>query len=47
MSAIIKLVGKAYWGPKGPNWGHFESPEPEDLIARIFTEFDDEKRLHY
>jgi peptide/nickel transport system substrate-binding protein len=45
VSAIIKLVGKAYWAPKGPNWGHFESPETEALIEQIFGTFDDEKRL--
>src|SRR6202007_622767 len=44
VSAIIKLVGKAYWAPKGPNWGHFESPETEALIEQIFSQFDDEKR---
>jgi len=45
VSAIIKLVGKTYWAPKGPNWGHFESPETEALISEIFSQFDDEKRL--
>ncbi len=45
VNAIIKLVGKAYWAPAGSNWGHFESPETEALIAQIFNEFDDEKRL--
>ena len=45
VSAIIKLVGKTYWAPKGPNWGHFESPESEALIGQIFSTFDDEKRL--
>ena len=45
VSAIIKLAGKTYWAPKGPNWGHFESPETEALIAQIFEQFDDEKRL--
>ena len=45
VNAIIKLVGKTYWAPKGPNWGHFESPETEALIEQIFNQFDDEKRL--
>jgi len=45
VNAIIKLVGRAYWAPAGSNWGHFESPESEDLISRIFNEFDGEKRL--
>src|SRR5439155_3202684 len=45
VSAIIKLVGKAYWAPKGSNWGHYESPESEALIEQIFNEFDEEKRL--
>jgi hypothetical protein len=31
--------------PRGPNWGHFESPETEALIEQIFTQFDEEKRL--
>ena len=44
-SAIVKLVSKTYWSPKGPNWGHFESPETEALIEQIFSQFDDEKRL--
>jgi ABC-type transport system substrate-binding protein len=45
VNAIIKLVGKAYWAPAGSNWGHYENPDAEALIARIFNEFDDEKRL--
>jgi peptide/nickel transport system substrate-binding protein len=45
VNAIIKLVGRAYWAPKGSNWGHFESPKTEDLIGQIFNEFDEEKRL--
>jgi peptide/nickel transport system substrate-binding protein len=45
VNAIIKLVGRAYWAPAGSNWGHFESPVIEALIAKIFNEFDDEKRL--
>jgi hypothetical protein len=32
-------------GTGRPNWGHFESPETEALIGRIFSEFDGEKRL--
>jgi ABC-type transport system substrate-binding protein len=45
VNAIIKLVGKAYWAPKGSNWGHFESLESEKLIEQIFAEFDGEKRM--
>jgi peptide/nickel transport system substrate-binding protein len=45
VNAIIKLVGKTYWSPRGPNWGHFESPETETLIEQIFNQFDEEKRL--
>jgi peptide/nickel transport system substrate-binding protein len=45
VNAIIKLVGKAYWAPAGSNWGHFENPETEELIGKIFNEFDGEKRL--
>jgi peptide/nickel transport system substrate-binding protein len=45
VNAIIKLVGKAYWAPAGSNWGHYESPATEALIAQIFDEFDEEKRL--
>jgi ABC-type transport system substrate-binding protein len=45
VSAIIKLVGKAYWAPAGSNWGHYENPESERLISEIFNEFDEEKRL--
>jgi peptide/nickel transport system substrate-binding protein len=45
VNAIIKLVGRFYWAPQGPNWGHFESPETEALIGQIFNEFDGEKRL--
>src|SRR5271155_562720 len=45
VSAIMKLVGRFYWAPQGPNWGHFESPETEALIDQIFNTFDDEKRL--
>jgi ABC-type transport system substrate-binding protein len=45
VSAIIKLVGRAYWAPAGSNWGHFASPESEALIDRIFNEFDGEKRI--
>jgi len=45
VNAIIKLVARAYWSPAGSNWGHFESPETEALVGRIFNEFDGEKRL--
>jgi peptide/nickel transport system substrate-binding protein len=45
VNAIIKLVGKAYWAPAGSNWGHYENPEAESLISRIFAEFDATKRL--
>ena len=39
------LPGETYWSPRGPNWGHFESPETEGLIEQIFNQFDEEKRL--
>lgn len=45
VNAIIKLVGKTCWSPRGLNWGHFESPETETLIEQIFNQFDEEKRL--
>jgi peptide/nickel transport system substrate-binding protein len=45
VNAIIKLVAKAYWAPAGSNWGHYENPESEALISKIFNEFDEEKRL--
>ncbi len=45
VNAIIKLVGKAYWAPAGSNWGHYENPQAEALIGRIFNEFDAAKRL--
>ena len=45
VNAIIKLVGKTYWSPRGPNWGNFESPETEGLIEQILNQFDEEKRL--
>jgi len=45
VNAIIKLAGKAYWAPAGSNWGHYESPEAEALIGKIFNEFVPEKRL--
>jgi ABC-type transport system substrate-binding protein len=45
VNAIIKLVGKTYWSPRGPNWGHFESAETEGLIEQILNQFDEEKRL--
>ncbi len=45
VNAIIKLVAKAYWAPAGSNWGHYENPEAEALISKIFNEFDEEKRL--
>jgi peptide/nickel transport system substrate-binding protein len=45
VSAIIKLAGKAYWAPAGSNWGHYQSPATEALIADIFNEFDEERRL--
>ena len=45
VNAIIKLVGRAYWAPAGSNWGHFQSPKTEELIGKIFNEFDEEKRL--
>jgi ABC-type transport system substrate-binding protein len=43
--ALIKPVGRAYWSPAGSNWGHFYSERTEKLVAEIFNEFDDTKRL--
>ncbi len=45
INAVIKLVGKAYWAPAGSNWGHYQNPEAESLVSRIFSEFDASKRL--
>jgi len=43
--AVIKPVAKAYWSPAGANWGHFYNADIEKLVADIFTEFDDAKRM--
>jgi ABC-type transport system substrate-binding protein len=45
VSAIIKPVGKAYWAPAGANWGHFYTPETEQLVHDIFNEFDPVKQV--
>jgi ABC-type transport system substrate-binding protein len=45
VTAIIKPVARAYWSPAGSNWGHFTSPEAEDLVGKIFNEFDPTKRM--
>ena len=45
VNAIVKLVGRSYWAPAGSNWGHYQNPEAEALISRIFNEFDTKKRL--
>jgi ABC-type transport system substrate-binding protein len=45
VTAIIKPVARAYWSPAGSNWGHFTSPEAEDLVGKIFNEFDPAKRM--
>ncbi len=45
VNAIIKPVYSAYWSPAGSNWGHFKDPVTEDLVGRIFNEFDAGKRL--
>jgi len=33
------------WSPKGANWGHYQNPEAEKLVAAILKEFDTAKRL--
>jgi peptide/nickel transport system substrate-binding protein len=45
VSAIIKPVATAYWSPAGSNWGHFSTPEADDLVKQIFEEFDPAKRM--
>src|SRR5690349_14992589 len=45
VKATISLVGKSDWSPRGTNWGHFETPEPETLIEQIFNQSDEEERL--
>ena len=45
VSAIIKPVASAYWSPAGSNWGHFKTPEADDLTKQIFEEFDPVKRM--
>jgi peptide/nickel transport system substrate-binding protein len=45
VNAIIKPAVKAYWAPAGSNWGHYSHPDAETLVSRIFTEFDQERRI--
>jgi peptide/nickel transport system substrate-binding protein len=45
VNAIIKPAVKAYWAPAGSNWGHYTNPDAETLVGRIFTEFDQERRI--
>ena len=35
---------KKQWAPAGGNWGHYDNPEIEALIAEIYSTFDQAKR---
>ena len=37
-------AGRSGRRPAGSNWGHYEDPVVEDLVAKISAEFDAEKR---
>src|SRR5262252_7940734 len=44
-NALIRHVWTGAWSPKGANWGHYQNPEAEKLVADILKEFDTAKRL--
>jgi peptide/nickel transport system substrate-binding protein len=44
-NALIRHVWTGSWSPKGANWGHYQNPEAESLVADILKEFDTAKRL--
>ena len=43
-AGLVRHIWSEQWAPKGGNWGHYKTPEMEDLINRMFNEFDDTKR---
>lgn len=43
-SALIRHVYTEQQAPKGSNWGHYSNPEMDDLIDKIYSEFDPEKQ---
>jgi ABC-type transport system substrate-binding protein len=44
-NGLVRHVWSGQWAPAGGNWGHYKSPETEDLVNQIFNEFDDTKRM--
>lgn len=45
IAGMTRFTQRAQWSPNGSNWGHYTSPEMEDLINAAFNEFDPGKRL--
>jgi ABC-type transport system substrate-binding protein len=44
-NGLVRHVWSGQWAPIGGNWGHYSSPDMEDLVTSIFNEFDDTKRM--
>lgn len=44
-NGLVRHAWTGQWAPAGGNWGHFQSPETEELTTKIFSEFDDAKRI--
>ncbi len=43
-SGIFRFAMRQQWAPAGGNWGHYENPEVEKLVAEIYRTFDEPKR---
>jgi ABC-type transport system substrate-binding protein len=44
-NGLVRHVWSGQWAPAGGNWGHFKTPEAEDMVNQIFNEFDETKQL--
>ena len=44
-NALVRHVWTGAWAPKGANWGHYQNPDVEKLVADVLKEFDTARRL--
>lgn len=44
-NGMFRFIMKSQWSPAGSNWGHFEDPQTDQLVAEAMNTFDAEKRL--
>jgi peptide/nickel transport system substrate-binding protein len=43
-SGMFRFIMKKQWAPAGGNWGHYENPEIEQLVDKIYKTFDQPAR---